>query len=119
LKPYSIWHKGDVASQQTGRVIMHGGFSCDVSTREDDFRGQVADAIDFLKTNREDLLRLGLISEIERIFAFGISVQIVDEVWPFWFYRLPAELARRAGELNIDVQISIYPTCKSEDKPAG
>ena len=77
----------------------------DVSDSWDDFTKQVGDAIEFLKSNREEILRLHRSSGIAGIsLDFAVS-RTSDFIQSQLF---PPELIRLAGELSLAIEISIY-----------
>jgi len=71
----------------------------------DDFGKQVEESIDFLRSNREELLRLKTFEGVEDLrLDFGVSRRKTIGQYQF----LPSELVTLAGELGLGLEISIY-----------
>lgn len=108
LRPYCVWRKGE---PRTPRKMQEtGGFSCDVSKHEDEIDGQIRDAIAFLKAHADDIRKLGNVSEVKRKdLDFGNWLRTWDDGTFFaQFTRLPPELLRLAGNLDVEIELSVY-----------
>ncbi len=94
------------------------GISCRVSERDfDDFKGQVADAIDFLSRFQEELARLRAEFEVtEMCLDFGIDTRMTR---PDYFCQcdvFPADLVRLAGALGMEIHLSQYLPSGPDDE---
>lgn len=115
LRPYQVLRKGlphPVRSRDTN--LGYSGFKIDASRADfSDLGKQIKDAIRFLKRNRKELAILSKFRGVETIeLDFGIASRDV----PVQCDSFPAELVRLAGELNIGITLSQYPSAKGKPK---
>jgi hypothetical protein len=88
-------------------VRPDGDWNAEVSTADmTDRASQVKDAIQFLSTHRELLLDL----PPKACLDFGVAAKDVAAQ----FEEFPSELLRLAGQLNLDLAISIYAVASEE-----
>src|SRR5262249_32476910 len=113
LRPYSVFRKGQKCfprnpkSQRRHRV---GGFSCDVSSVDGRLAEEAHDAIAFLKRHHDDLARLGSMAAVtSMVLDFGYYLRPEEERGLPQSDYLPPELLRRAGELQVGIELSLYP----------
>ena len=105
LVPCKVWHVGD--QTRPGRpASTSAGFNVTVS-EADDLPSQVADAIEFLRRNHADLLRLSNMPSVDAlVLDFGIPRRdVVGQ-----FDEFPVALVRAAGELRMSLALSQYST---------
>jgi len=107
FKPYLVFRKGE---ERLGRTETASGFAATVSDRDGaDLAGQVADALAFLKLHAATLGTLaGEPSVDDRVLDFGIFQRIGSGGIAVQCDRLPADLLRAAGAVNLDVEITQY-----------
>ncbi len=116
LKPERVRHYGQPIGPalQSADVFGTSGFTLAVSERGfHDFKGQVRDAVRFLRRKRiqEALTRLKRVKGVERIeLDFGIAWLDVAAQ----FDALPPELVSLAGRFGLWVIISHYPVGPSK-----
>ena len=98
-------------SQPDGRRHEQSGVHVLASEAEfREFRTQVDEAIAFLRANEAELRRLRTYSGVETAtLDFGIERRDVAVQSD----RLPAELLRLAGALDVDIELSQYPPADS------
>ena len=80
-----------------------------------DLPAQVVDAERFLRDNREEIRRLRAFPRVEGItLDFPIELRIGKSVWA-QSDRFPASLVTIAGELGLNLELSIYPPPEEDD----
>jgi hypothetical protein len=110
LEPLTVWHKGEPrvpSSSPDGPQHANSGMHVSVSTREfSDLQWQIDDSIGFLRTHREELLRLKDFPGCESVeLDFPIEdrdVAVQTDVFPPDFLSL-------LGDLRTMLTISRYP----------
>ena len=105
LRPCDVFRRGE-AKRQNGMAHERSGLTVVVSQADgDDLAGQITDAIEFLKQNREELARLR-----EAVGAENVSLDF--GVWRkrvcAQYSRFPPELLLLAGTLGLGIELSIY-----------
>ena len=85
------------------------GLTLVVSEASDDFAQQVVDAIEFLKTNREEILRL---KDSKGLEGIGLDFGVYRKDGFLQSHLFPPALVCLAGELSLALEVSIY----SEDE---
>jgi|SRR6267142_1665995 len=109
LKPYQVWHKGDVLNRK-GEECDGSGFSMDVSDVDAELSGQTADAIAFLRRHETELARLAQFARAtDRRLDFGYDRRTVAVQCDY----LPPELLALAGGLGIGIELSLYDPSES------
>jgi hypothetical protein len=103
------------ASQPDGRRHEQSGVHVLASEADfSEFPAQVDEAIAFLRANEVELLRLRTFAGVETAtLDFGIERRDVAVQSD----RLPAELLRLAGALDLDIELSQYPLADSTTTP--
>lgn len=113
LEPYSVFRSGEprVSSQPKGKIHDESGFKVDVSrSPSDNFAGQVADAIAFLKKHKRTLAKLRSMPEVEDIrLDFPLDLRIDHQKVFTQFDYFPPALVSLAGALGCGLEMSIYP----------
>ncbi len=93
------------------------GFNMAVSDAAfEDLNTQITDAVSFLKTEKQELLRLIEFEDIDGVLVdFPISTP-PDEIM-VWSRRFPPELLGLPGSLGIELEFTIYPESHNECSP--
>jgi hypothetical protein len=108
LPVLSVWDKGDIRHQATGRRYPGNRISFDVSKCDwDDLAGQICDAIAFLGQHGAELRRLLASHNVSLAFLDFPIWSRLDEVANQSDY-LPVDLLRLCGEIGIGITISTY-----------
>ena len=110
LPVYNSHRKGEHRKYARKEVLLENyGFSCAVSEKDlYDLKGQIADAIDFIKRHRSELKNLVANHQVDDIrLDFPIASRLNADVLGQHDY-LPPELIREAGELGIGIGLSTY-----------
>jgi hypothetical protein len=103
LSPCKVFRKGDRKSES--RSWDTSGITVVVSEASDDFAQQVADAIEFIKSNRAEMLRLQDSAGLEGMsLDFGVN----RRKGFLQSHLFPPELIRLASELSLALEVSIY-----------
>ena len=115
LKPNSIYRKGEPRTPKSKSINLTSGARYVASNADfDNFEEQKKDAISFLRDNASPIREIMSIPGHEGAeLDFGINrrdVLVQSD-------SLPAELAKLAGELGIDIMLSLYP--EPEEKKKG
>jgi len=98
-----------------GRKRKRSGFSVVVSEVDfDDFRQQLEDALSFLGDNADELMRLTAFPGVQSLcIDFGANIYP-----PGWCsFSFPHQLLHLAGQVKVDLVLSVYPTSSEEDLP--
>ena len=112
LKPDSFYKKGEYRTKKSNHTSSGTRYlvsNADFSNFED----QKKDAIRFLRDNANSIKMIMSIPELEGAeLDFGINRRDVlvqsDSI--------PAELAKLAGELGVDIMLSLYPEPEEKNK---
>ena len=118
LTSCAVFRRGEArlpASQPEGPRLQRSGLNVGVSEAEfGDMEQQTRDALAFLRQNEEEIARLAGYTGVEGIeldFAVYRGDGFVES------FRLPAELASRAGRLGIVLCVSTYNAPVPEPTP--
>ena len=117
LPYFGAYDKSTLArfGSRKGKPLGYSGFSCRASVKEwDDFPGQVADAIKFLRRHRAALQKLrdefdGLEIQLDFPYFLRIGTKNICVQWD----SLPPALISLAGELGVGIMMSLYPSRRS------
>lgn len=117
LQPYKIIEKNTVVDTKAGeRLYDQTVCSFDVSAIDfTDFKGQVAEAIAWLEMHQEKLSKLKTINATAKL-DFGYYSQFMDTNIVAQYDSIPHKLAKLAGNLEMDIELSQY--WYSEDQGA-
>lgn len=111
LNPYKKFYKGDprYKSRPEGKKGEFSGCAIEVSNASfKDFVKQAEDAINYLETNKEKLSIIKETTGIDySILDFGIDCNINNFTQT---HSLPRRLLKLVSDLDIDIELSIYPT---------
>ena len=110
LKPYRIFHVGDVTKFSRGDIVIKdSGFRVDVGPRNsEDLKKQIKTAFAFIKKHYSEIKRLKGATDLS--LAFGYCLQFDKSGEPFWVQGgvFPAEFLRLCGELNVSIDLPLY-----------
>jgi hypothetical protein len=113
LQPYRKSYKGQPKSKSKpdGEKLTCSSISIETSKAEfDNLKKQIADTIRFLKGNKNKLAHIVLTKGIDHaILDFGIDLRIDGKDILTQSDRFPSELLKVAGDLGLDIELSIYP----------
>lgn len=119
LEYLHVFHNGEpiLQTKPDGKLFRSNGLTSNVSDADmDDLEKQLIDALKFLESNRDNLSKMSLYSEIEYAMVdFGVSLNL-DKVNIRKNYELPKELLKIAGELGLSANITVYLTDGEADK---
>lgn len=108
LPIYKSHEKGEMHEMRADNIYTDFGFSCDVSDCDwDDLPGQFSDASRFLKRHQLEILRIisgGEVDDIRLDFPYFNRGQFCQCDY------LPPKLLKRAGDLGIGIELSLYPS---------
>ena len=103
LAPCNVFRKGEHKSASS--VWDTSGITVVVSEAQESFSQQVSDAIEFLRSNRAELLRLKGSRGLEDLsLDFGLS----RKNGFLQSHLFPSDLIHMAGELGMALEVSIY-----------
>lgn len=114
-----LYQAGDPArptADPDGRKLKRSGFSVVVSEAEfDDYRLQIKEAFLFMRQNANELKRLAQFPGVQSLcIDFGANIYP-----PGWCsFRFPHQLLNIAGQLGVDLEVSVYPTEPDDDSVA-
>lgn len=111
LTAYQSHKAGDTfnVGRHKGRPRPDGGLSINVSNADGDLAAEIEDAILFLSKHREQLHLMTNDPSVEDArIDFGYFLRIGDSCWAQCDY-LPPELLKLAGDLNVGIELSLYP----------
>ena len=112
LLPYQKRYQGQprIDSKPGGKKHAHSNISIEVSNADfSKFENQIIDCIQFLKTNKQKLLHIAAIKEVEyAVLDFGIELRINNTKVPIQSQTFLSELLKISGDPGIDIELSIY-----------
>ena len=113
LPPCKVFLAGQprLESRPDGERLEVSGFTVDVSRGSwASLRGQIPDAIAFLKEHEQALRMLRSAPGVEDIrLDFPVDLRIDRQTVMAQFDYFPPELVSRAGALGLGLELSIYP----------
>jgi hypothetical protein len=113
LKPYKKSYKGQpkFKAKPDGEKLSRSFLAIETSKADfDNLNIQITDTIRYLKRNKNKLTFLALTKGIDHaILDFGISLRIDKNNILSQSDRFPCELLKLAGNLGIDIELSLYP----------
>jgi len=114
LQPYKKFIKGEptIRTKPEGKKHPFSGLSLEASGADfNQLEKQIEDAIKFLKLNKGKLRQISATKEVDfATLDFGIELRIDFESVVYQFEHFPSELLKLAGELEIGLDISLYPS---------
>ena len=115
LKPYEVYRKGEPSHRTKTDSTFHDSSGFKVAVSDAEFEGlqkQIADAISFLKQNRQELERLRGFPGVEgACLDFALNKRDV-------FCQqdtLPAELLYLSGSIGLDIDLSQFPALENPE----
>lgn len=119
LAPYKRFYKGEprIGTKPEGKKHTLSGLAIQTSSADfHELSVQIKDTITFLQSNKLKLQHIRATKEVQHAtLDFAIELRIDHKKVVFQFERFPADLLLLAGELGIDLEVSIYPTSSTED----
>src|SRR6185312_5861014 len=113
LHGFTRIYKGEprFKSKPEGRKVEHSRIAIETSKADfDELDKQIKDTIRYLKTHKEKLSYINQVKEVDlALLDFGINLRIDKKKVLLQSDRFPAELLRLAGEIGLDIELSIYP----------
>jgi hypothetical protein len=110
---FSKAYKGEprLKSKPDGKKVEHSRISIETSKADfHELEKQIKDTIRYLKRHKDKLSHIEQCSEIDfATLDFGINLRIDRKKVLLQSYRFPNELLTLAGELGLDIELSIYP----------
>ena len=112
LQPITVFHRGEKQSSKS-RPMTAAGFHAVVSAADfANLQGQIADAVQFVQQNQDELARLVGFPGVENVSVdFGIEERDVAAQSE----RFPPNLLGMLGSLGISLEFTLYPC----EQPAG
>lgn len=113
LKPYRKSYKGQpkFETKPASEKLTHSSISLETSKADfDNLKKQISDTIRFLKINKDKLAYIVSTKGIDKaVLNFGIDLRIDRKKVLIQSDTFPNELLRLAGELGLDIELSLYP----------
>ena len=113
LRPYKKSYLGrpKLKTKPDGGKLSYSLLSIETSKASfDNLTKQIIDTIRFLKRNKDKLATIGFTKGIDHAgLDFGINLRIDRKKILFQSDTFPNELLKLAGNLGLDIQLSIYP----------
>lgn len=113
LRGFTKIYKGEprFKSKPEGKKVEHSRIA--IQTSKADFHElnkQIKDTIRYLKRHKDKLSYIKQFKEIDfALLDFGINLRIDRKKVLLQSDRFPSELLKLAGELGLDIELSIYP----------
>ena len=118
LKPYKKSYKGQpkFKAKPDGEKLPHSLIAIETSKTDfDNLDKQITDTIRYLKQNKDKLAHLSLAKGIDHaILDFGINLRIDKKNILSQSDKFPSKLLKLAGDLGLDIQLSLYPVDMQE-----
>jgi hypothetical protein len=113
LRPYRKSYKGQpkLKTKPDEDRLTHSSISIETSKADfDNLKKQIADTIRYLKRNKDKLVKITSTRGIDYAFLdFGIDLRIDKKKVLTQSDTFPSELLKLAGDLGVDIELSIYP----------
>jgi hypothetical protein len=120
LRGFTKIYKGQPAlkSKPQGRKITHSQIGIQTSKAAfNDLKKQIKDTIRFLKKHKGNLKMIKETDEIDLAFLdFATDLRIDNKKVHFQSVRFPTELLQLAGDIGLELEISVYPMGKANLK---
>jgi len=116
LRGFTRIYKGEpmFKSKPEGKKIEHSRIVIQTSKADwDELDKQIKDTIRYLQRHKDKLSHIKQVKEVElALLDFGINLRIDNEKVHLQSDRFPSELLKLAGEIGLDIELSIYPIDK-------
>ncbi len=113
LRPYRKSYKGQpkVKTKPEGDKLSRSSISIETSKADfDNFKKQIDDTTHYLKRNKNKLYHINLTKGIDTaVLDFGIDLRIDRKTILTQSDTFPNKLLKLAGDLGLDIVLSIYP----------
>jgi len=113
LNPYKKSYEGQpkFKTKPDGEKLSRSLIAIETSKADfDNLNKQIADTIRYLKRNKNKLAHLSSTKGIDHaILDFGIDLRIDKKKVLYQSDKFPNELLKLAGDLGLDIELSIYP----------
>ena len=110
-----VFHRGTPSGHPTKRVHEKSGFWFGISDcDEDQLEQQIQDSIEFLTEDRDELERLAAFPGVDEMYLSIGLIWWADTICQT--HSLPPKLMRLAGELGVEISLSIYGV--DQDRPS-
>ncbi len=120
LRGFAKIYKGQPAlkSKPQGRKVTHSQIGIQTSKADfNDLKKQITDTIRYLKKHQNKLKHIKKTKEVDlAILDFGTNLRIDNKNVFLQSDRLPNQLLQLAGDLGLEIDISIYPIDKADLK---
>ena len=114
LQPYRKRYKGQprFMTKPNGKKLTHSSLSIEASKADfDNLNKQIKDTILFLKRNKKKLANVATTKGIDfAVLDFGVNLRIDRKKVLIQSDLFPSELLMLAGNLGLDMELSLYPT---------
>ena len=113
LRGFARIYKGEARfkSQPDGKKVEHSRVAIQTSKAGfDELDKQIKDTIRHLKRHKGQLSYIKHVKEIDlALLDFGINLRIDKKKVLLQSDRFPSELLKLAGEIGLDIELSLYP----------
>jgi len=113
LRGFFKAYKGEprFKSKPEGTKLEHSRIAIQTSKADwDELDKQIKDTIRYLKRHKDKLCYIKQVKEIDlALLDFGINLRIDRKKVLLQSDRFPSELLKLAGEIGLDIELSIYP----------
>ena len=115
LKIIKAYRKGERRNPKS-KPNIYSGINIRVSDIDfDNYEGQQDESLAFMAAHEEELIRLRDFTGVD-----SLTIDYGAEIYPpgWCSFRFPHELMLKAGELKINLELSVYPTDPDEEDEA-
>jgi hypothetical protein len=113
LRPYKRSYKGQprLKTKPNGEKLSFSLLAIETSKAEfDNLNEQIDDTIRYLRRNKDKLALINATKGIDNaVLDFGIDLRIDRKNVLFQSDKFPSKLLKLAGDLGLDIELSIYP----------
>lgn len=108
FKIVMIYRRGEKKTPKSSRTNERSGLNIEVSSIDfDNYEGQLEESLSFMQKNEVELTRLRDFPGVDTI-CIDYGADIHPPGWCSFYF--PHALLLKAGEMKIDLELSIYPT---------
>jgi hypothetical protein len=113
LRPYKVSYKGQprLKTKPEGEKLTYSLLSVETSKADfSDLQKQIKDTIRYLERNKEKLTHISLTNKVQHVtLNFGIDLKVNRKNILTQSELLPSKLLKLAGDLGIDIELSLFP----------